>query len=1012
MTKSYPTGENSASDSSENSSQLNTGSFDIRDHLDKLEPGKEKNKYTCPVCGGHNLSVEPRTGKYKCWSGDCSSAAIREAIKPLSEFLTEQHGNKSASTRQPAKKATKKAQSVPVPIPTGLKLLKLPAPQYGPEPHKPKYFPKDVPAHAEQVTYVYSASQEVFRFQWVDLSKPKGRDKTYRQIHIDGDGKRVWAKGDSRWPAYRINEVVETLKGVPDGEPVAVLMLEGEPNVELARSHGLTALTMQGSNWNHSEMSAMVDALRATGKQIVLVMLRDNDDTGIKKASEVQSLCNWALSVSAGIPCLIVDPVAIYRDIPDKGDIREILENMDIEEFIRRLEAEIHGAATEEINENFLTPHPRTREDVVYWSSNSNTSDYIPDTAPTPELNYAQKAIEALYSGTHWVSIGGQLFEFTGTHYELRSEATERRRILHWLSTYSEYVKGKYRCNRANSASVNEVYNYMVLAVAVDPNTINPDGLNCANGVVKVNSDGTHSLVRHDPNQVYTYVGCKYDPNIDPTDCDRLLECLEPPQREIFLRTAAAALNLKLVRSKLTGRGVKGLLCFGEGSNGKDTLRAALATVFGRGMTGKSLSDFKSYDNGRKFSLAGVEGSICNWASENTAKVDLDTIQSLKQLITGDPLDIERKGKDSYEYKPAAIFFANCNKLPSITGGTAAIDDRYGILSFKKTYKYNADPSQGELEADPRFKDNETFILQQIAPAMLNKMLERMPLLLAEGIDYKATREAMREAQEESRHLWQFAREVGLEVQSGGRIWLTDLWPLLQGWYVESGILEIEDNGEKKKPKWVWNELSNKYDTPVKAINQVHSRLCEIFPKVQIHRYNGRDEIERRGQKYLTGIGFTQSSTKTPKTGLPELPVDTARDTGLPSELPKNTGNPVGNSQTLTQSAGNSGNSISSPFAEVCNLLSQLTDEERRKLTEILTQPQPEQLTPPTQPKRLPLKKGVRVRYVGNNAGCVAQYGKLDLVVDEVKNHYVACLKPDGSFTTWLNPRDLRVIPD
>ncbi|MEK0183209.1 hypothetical protein, partial [Microcoleus anatoxicus] len=68
--------------------------------------------------------------------------------------------------------------------------------------------------------------------------------------------------------------------------------------------------------------------------------------------------------------------------------------------------------------------------------------------------------------------------------------------------------------------------------------------------------------------------------------------------------------------------------------------------------------------------------------------------------------------------------------------------------------------------------------------------------------------------------------------------------------------------------------------------------------------------------------------------------------------------------------------------------------------------------TPPTQPKRVTLKKGVRVRYVGNNADCIAQYGKLDLVVDEVKNHYVACLKPDGSFTTWLNPQDLRVIPD
>jgi putative DNA primase/helicase len=109
------------------------------------------------------------------------------------------------------------------------------------------------------------------------------------------------------------------------------------------------------------------------------------------------------------------------------------------------------------------------------------------------------------------------------------------------------------------------------------------------------------------------------------------------------------------------------------------------------------LSDFKSYDTGRKFTLAGIEGSICNWASENTAKVDLDGIQSLKQFITGDPLDIERKGKDSYEYKSAAIFFANCNKLPSITGGTSAIDDRYGILRFDKDLRPKCDRCRGAI---------------------------------------------------------------------------------------------------------------------------------------------------------------------------------------------------------------------------------------------------------------------------------------------------------------------------
>jgi putative DNA primase/helicase len=583
-----------------------------------------------------------------------------------------------------------------------------------------------------------------------------------------------------------------------------------------------------------------------------------------------------------------------------------------------------------------LTSHPRTCECVVCLSSLGSIGDYIPDTAPSAGQNFILKAEDALYSDGHYASIGGLLYHFTGSYYEELNESSEKRRIGGWLKTYSEKVKGTWVKNRADTASVNAVFSWVVNQTAVDPIQVNPGGLNCTNGILKINPDGSHLLVPHDPTNIYTYVGCKYDPNIDLTDCDRLLECLEPSQREIFLRTAAAALNLKLVRSKLTGRGVKGLLCHGEGSNGKDTLRAVLAAVFGRGMTGRSLSDFKSYDMGRKFALAGIEGSICNWASENTSKVDLDNIQSLKQFITGDPIDIERKGKDSYEYKSAAIFFANCNKLPSITGGTSAIDDRYSILRFDKTYARNAIAAEGQLEADPRFKDDEKFILERVAPAMLNKLLERLPLLLAEGIDYKATKDAMQKAQEESRHLWQFAREVGLEVQSGGRVWITDLWDLLVDWYEGMGVLDKELDG-KGKEKLIWHELSNKYDAPVKSINQLSSRFSEIFPKVQVCRYVEREEMERRGQRYLLGVGFVQSSVKTAKTLDPLDPVDTASVSSDPPSDPKNTGSNGGSNETLTQSGGSNGSNVSSPFTEICNLLSQLTNDERQKMADLLT---------------------------------------------------------------------------
>jgi hypothetical protein len=338
MNTSYPTEGSFASDFTEDSDKSSANSFDIRDHLDKLEPGKGKNKYTCPVCGGRNLSVAPKTGQYKCWSGDCSSADIREAIRPLAEFLAHCKGERPA--RIARKPKAKKKEYPPAPVPHGVKLLRLPAPGKSPRASLPKYFPQGVPHNAAQITYSYSSTQKVLRFEWSAPNTPKGRDKTYRQVHIDPNGKEVWSKGDARWPAYLINEIVELLKSIPDGEPVIILIVEGEPNVELARLHGIAALTLQGSNWSHPEIQIMLETLRATGKNVSVAVLRDNDDTGIKKGQEVSLVARHIQ-----FPCIVIDPRVIYPDIPEKGDIREILEAKGPDEFLSRMNSEIASQA-------------------------------------------------------------------------------------------------------------------------------------------------------------------------------------------------------------------------------------------------------------------------------------------------------------------------------------------------------------------------------------------------------------------------------------------------------------------------------------------------------------------------------------------------------------------------------------------------------------------------------------------------------------------------------------------
>ncbi len=95
--------------------------------------------------------------------------------------------------------------------------------------------------------------------------------------------------------------------------------------------------------------------------------------------------------------------------------------------------------------------------------------------------------------------------------------------------------------------------------------------------------------------------------------------------------------------------------------------------------------------------------------------------------------------------------------------------------------------------------------------------------------------------------------------------------------------------------------------------------------------------MERRGQRYLLGVGFVQSSVKTAKTLDPLDPVDTARVSSDPPSDPKNTGSNGGSNETLTQKGGSNGSNVSSPFTEICNLLSQITHDERQKMADLLT---------------------------------------------------------------------------
>ncbi|MBD0304800.1 MAG: heavy metal transporter, partial [Tolypothrix sp. T3-bin4] len=617
-------------------------------------------------------------------------------------------------------------------------------------------------------------------------SKEKGYDKSFRQWHRLPDGTPEMRKGNKPWGAYRLDEAIaaaKSLTGVP-----ALLQHEGEGCVEVGRLNGIAGITFQGSAWDKKTITTEYKRAKEEGIGVI-VFLHDADETGFKKLDTCEKS-----ATEVGIAFIPINPQNICPDLPYKsGDIKEILGQMEIPDFIRRLEEEIHFS----VKERSMKAEAEAEADLINAVHIPNYQD--------PVISFTQQAFKALYGDKNWICADGKLYYYTGNHYKYSSDSIQRRRIADFCNLFAVWSEDgtKLSYPYATPGSVKQVLEWVKCKVEIDPQLINPPGVNCLNGVVRPVCEGNKVTVQLDPHTPQDYFVyeplIQYDPNADSTDCDRLLSCLDEPQQQILLRNLGGSIDLETVR-KLKGREIKALLAIGLGSNGKDAVREAVSTIYGhQGVTSISLADFQLYDEGRKFYLAPLMYSRINWASENPQTSRIDKIQSLKLFVTGNKLHCEHKGKDHIEFTPNAIGIFNLNETPSFQGAMQASQDRFAVLEFLKTFKNNPDPNNPqELQADPRFAYDKEFIRTKVAPALLNKMLQGLNDLINEGIDYKCTLYAFRSLQKENNHLFDFIEATNLGYVAGSEMTAKSLWAMLEDYYIGNGTLVIDNETNRR----------------------------------------------------------------------------------------------------------------------------------------------------------------------------------------------------------------------
>lgn len=649
-------------------------------------------------------------------------------------------------------------------------------------------------------------------------------------------------------PIYKLEEIKEAI-----AQNKTIFIVEGEKCADLFWSMGLAATTnIQGAkNYSDSDIQDFWNPETNSQHQNI-VLVPDRDEPGLKLMKQWEKglgKCEWLypypdkdwvnIPASDGLDC--------FDWITDN-----LLKVEDIEKNI--------GVVPDSLNKVVAKTSTPLKQ-ITSYIEDENPDESLDQPEPIilpPSYPYNVRAVKAIYGRGKFISFEGSLYEYTGKHYEKLDPSIEMLKIRSWAEQESIWNGKEQREEFKYLAPhfLKVIWEWALIDHGVSSELINPPGLNLANGTLKLAWKGktvSWELKKHSHKDYFLFCSAvEFNPEADSEACDRLLEVLDPIPRTVFLRTIAASLDLEPIR-ELHGR-PRALISRGGGSNGKDSVKEAVARIFTSSLICSCpFTDFSAYDMGRKFDLTKLKNKKINWASENNRSTVLDVGDALNAAISGEELDFEKKGKDSEKLVPTCIHIFNVNKMPKIKSGLDSIKTRFAVLDFNKTFASKPDPSKGELFADPRFKYSPQFVTEEVCPALLNRILAELTILAKEGIDYEGIASSFEDIQEDSNHLWSFVKDSGIIPDPNGKIYVKEFWEVLKNWYIENETLEIRtrDNEERE----IWHDQSNKYDRNITRSNQLYARFKELFPKIKTDRETRA--VEKKGSTFIQGIAFS-----------------------------------------------------------------------------------------------------------------------------------------------------------
>lgn len=138
----------------------------------------------------------------------------------------------------------------------------------------------------------------------------------------------------------------------------------------------------------------------------------------------------------------------------------------------------------------------------------------------------------------------------------------------------------------------------------------------------------------------------------------------------------------------------KAFVLIGDGKNGKSSFLKMIRAFTGQSNTASL--DLKEL--GQRFKTAELFGKLINLGDDIAGEFIKDNSE-FKKLTTGEVVNVERKGKDPFDFQNYSKMIFSANKMPRINDTSSGLTRRLMMIPFNATF------SPGDKDYDPFIQD-------------------------------------------------------------------------------------------------------------------------------------------------------------------------------------------------------------------------------------------------------------------------------------------------------------------